>query len=193
MLDASFVVNVVNVNPLETLSDIASSLNNTLQESGEEFKGIASSFGSALGSVSDIFDAISKNVDLSLDALLDVSVAVDLSLDNFDFDVQVNELAAAFSATIDSDFSIEIPGTGVEKYFIGIRPSLELNLEAINTATPFSLLGSNATQSLTQFDFAGNLDAVVTVGVDGVPAEISLRAFSDDLVSPPFFKVHQLL
>ena len=183
MLDARFVVNVVNVDPLETLSDIASSLNNTLQESGGEFEGIAESFGSALGSVSEIFEKISDNVNLSLDALLDVSVGVDLSLENFDFDVQVNELAAAFSAAIDSDFSIEIPGIGDEKYFIGIRPSLELNLEAINTATPFSLVGSNATQNLAQFDFAGDLDAVISVGVDGVPAEISLRASSDDLVS----------
>ena len=177
-MDARFVLNVQGVDPIETLSDIASSLNNTLQESGGELKSIVSSFGSSLGSVSDIFDAISKNVDLSLDALLDVSVGVDLSLDNFDLDVQVNELEASLSALIDKDFGIQI-----EDYFIGIRPILALNIEAKNTATPFSLTSSNVTKNLTQFEFAGDLDAVVSVGVDGVPAEVSLRASSDDLVS----------
>jgi len=182
VLDARFVLDVAGVDPIETLRDITSSLNEKLQQSGGTLGNIASSFGSSLGSVSDIFDIITTdNVNLSLDALLDASVSVDLSLENFDVDVQVNELQASFSALIGGDFSIDIGG-----YLIGIRPSVALNFEAINTATPFTLNSSHLS-NLTEFDFAGDLDALIAVGVEGVPAEITLRASSDELVSPSLF------
>ena len=179
VLEARFVLDVVGVNPLETMSDVASSLNTILQDSGGTFGDIASSFGSSLGSVSNLFDSItdSDKIDLSLDAILDASASLDLSLSNFDLDIQLNQFEASFSALIADDFSIDIGG-----YFLGISPSIELNIEAINTATPF-LFNSSNLSNLTAFDFSGDIDALVAVGVEGVPAEITLRASSDELVS----------
>jgi len=177
-------VDVVGVHPLNTLQEIASSLKSNLQQAGNDFQVITSSFGDTFNSVSDVFDAItnSNNIQLALDSLLDVSVSVDLSLTNFEFDVQVNELAAAFSANIGGDFTINV-GNNVE---VDIQPLLQVNLFAVNTATPFSLISSSsALSNLAQFEFGGSFDALLSFGIAGgfVPAQISLRASSQDLVS----------
>ena len=176
-------MDVVNVDPLNTLQEIASSLNSTLQPAGNDFQVITSSFGDPFNSVSVVIDAItnSNNIQLALDSLLDVSVSVDLSLTNFEFDVQVNELAAAFSANIGGDFTINV-GNNVE---VDIQPLLQVNLFAVNTATPFSLISSSALSNLAQFEFGGSFDALLSFGIAGglVPAQISLRASSQDLVS----------
>ena len=136
LVEARFILDVIDVDPIQTLSDVASSLNKTLQNTDGPLGDIIKDFGSSLGSVSKVFDEVtnSSNVKLALDALLDVSVRIDLSLDNFDFDVQVNELAAGLNANIGGNFSFD-----VGDYFVGIRSSLEMNLEAVNTATPFLL------------------------------------------------------
>lgn len=176
-------MDVVGVDPLNTLQEIASSLKSNLQQAGNDFQVITSSFGDTFNSVSDVFDAItnSNNIQLALDSLIDVSVSVDLSLTNFEFDVQVNELAAAFSANIGGDFTINV-GNNVE---VDIQPLLQVNLFAVNTATPFSLISSSALSNLAQFEFGGSFDALLSIGVVGgfVPAQISLRASSQDLVS----------
>lgn len=176
-------MDVVGVDPLNTLQEIASSLKSNLQQAGNDFQVITSSFGDTFNSVSDVFDAItnSNNIQLALDSLLDVSVSVDLSLTNFEFDVQVNELAAAFSANIGGDFTINV-GNNVE---VDIQPLLQVNLFAVNTATPFSLISSSALSNLAQFEFGGSFDALLSFGIAGglVPAQISLRASSQDLVS----------
>ena len=179
LVEARFILDVIDVDPIQTLSDVASSLNEMLQNTDGPLGDIVSSFGSSLGSVSEVFDEVtnSSNVKLALDALLDVSVRIDLSLDNFDFDVQVNELAAGLNANIGGNFSFD-----VGDYFVGIRSSLEMNLEAVNTATPF-LLNVSDFGDFTQFDYTGDFDSLVSVGVQGIPAEISLRASSDELVS----------
>ena len=174
---------MVNVDPLNTLQGIASSLNSNLQTAGNDFQVITSSFGDTFDSVSDVFNAItdSNNIQLALDSLLDVSVSVDLSLTTFAFDVQVNELAAAFSANIGGDFTINV-GNDVA---VGIQPLLQVNLFAVNTATPFSLIDSSSfVSNLAQFEFGGGFDGLLSIGVGGlVPAQISLRASSQDLVS----------
>jgi hypothetical protein len=68
---------------------------------------------------------------------------------------------------------------------VDIQPLLQVNLFAVNTATPFSLISSSALSNLAQFEFGGSFDALLSIGVVGgfVPAQISLRASSQDLVS----------
>ena len=59
-------MDVVNVDPLNTLQEIASSLKSNLQQAGNDFQVITSSFGDTFNSVSDVFDAITNSNKIQL-------------------------------------------------------------------------------------------------------------------------------
>ena len=180
-MDAEFVVNVVNVNPLETLSDAASSLDTSFQKSSGQFSAFVGDFTSSIAdSASEILNKITNGtIQLSLNALLDTSVKVELSSsDGFDIEAKVNALQSSFFAIIQDDLSFNIVGDR----FINIRPQVFLNLQAVNDAVPFDI-NTDIAANLANFTFTGDLEASVAIGVEDVPAELTLNATSDDLVS----------
>ena len=159
-LEAGFVLNVQGVDPLATVSQIVSALNNTLQSLGGDFLELTSSFGSNFDDAAKLLDQISQKVDLSLAATIDFKVAVDLSLSSFDISSSLNELSASFTARIAEDFKIELG-----ELALGVTPSIYVYLEAENTAVPFDVFNSlDVVANLTAFDFGGTFDARVGVG-----------------------------
>ena len=83
------------------------------------------------------------------------------------------ELMASISDTFDVDIG--------DFSQIHVTPSIQLRLQAENTATPFDVVQTPS--SISQFRFAGDFEGIVVVGMDGVPAEISMRAYSPHLTS----------
>ena len=60
-----------------------------------------------------------------------------------------------------------------------MKPYIELELQAENIATPFEISNTSA---LMDFQFTGSFDGRVDVGMDFVPVEISLMAYSSALL-----------
>ena len=151
-------------------------LNRTLQDLGEDFQGLTDSLSSGFDQASEVLDGISNKTQLSLDAAIDLNVGLNMSVDSFNIEVRLDELTGSFTAAVADDFRIT---TG--PLSVAISPSLEVYLEAINTAVPFDLVSNSS--ELATFDFRGTFDASVNVGVEGVPAEILFIASSDDITN----------
>ena len=83
-----------------------------------------------------------------------------------------------FISLIADDFNI-----AVGEFALGISPSIEIFLEASNTAVPFNVFNDTNFTNLASFDFGGTFDAKVGVGIDKVPAEIYFTASSDDITN----------
>lgn len=170
-------MNAERVNPAQTLSDISTSLSGLLADSGDQFQSIASSFGSAFDSSAELFADIAKNdrIILLLDANLSTEVRLELSFEAITFSTMINELNMAFRASIKDTFDLTIGDFGN----LHITPTVELYLQAKNTATPFDVVKNSS--ALKEFWFAGNFEGVVNIAMENVPAELSLWAYSSDL------------
>ena len=180
MIDGQFVLNIAGVDPIDTLSDVASSINETLQGFEGDVSGLIGPFGSGFGSVAEMLGKIAnvEQLQLSLDAALDLSVSLNLSLAQPEIATELKTLYASFLAVFaePDGFDIDVASTS-----ISVVPYLELFLEANNTETPFDVVSE--TSKLANFSFDGTFDALIAVGIDGVPAQVVLRASSEELVS----------
>ena len=135
MIAAKFKLNAVGVNPSNTLSDISTSLSCLLADSGDQFQGIASEFGSAFDSAAELFTSIAEDerITLSLNANLDAEVGLELSFEAISFSTKINKLDMALLARISDTFDVPIGDFGD----LHINPSVQLRLQINNTATPF--------------------------------------------------------
>jgi hypothetical protein len=178
VIAVSFELHAAGVNPAQTLSDISSSLSGLLQNSGDQFTSITSSFGSALDSAADLFTSIAEDdrITLLLNANLKAEVRLVLNFEAIQFSTTISEMDMAFLARISDTFDISLGDFNVH-----VTPSVQLRLQAENTALPFDVVENPS--ALSQFQFSGDFEGIITVGMDGVPAEISLRAYSPYLTN----------
>lgn len=174
----SFELHAAGVNPAQTLSDISSSLSGLMADSGEQFQSIANSFGSAFDSATELFTNIAQDdrITLSLNADLNAEAKLVLNFEAIQFTTSINEMNMAFLARITDTFDVTIGG-----FDIHVTPTIQLRLQAAHMALPFDVVQNPS--ALTQFQYSGDFEGVVTVGMDGVPAEISLRAYSPYLTN----------
>jgi hypothetical protein len=175
---AKFTLAVVNVNPFATLSDLSSGLSSALQVFGSDFESITEAFGSTFSSASDMFLSLSQSdrIDLLFDANIDFEVSIDLSLDSVQVSAYINKLSSSLYAAISHEFDLTL-----SPFDLHITPNLQVNLHADNTATPFDVL-KNASL-LNNFSIGGDFLGQISVGVDGVPAEVTLTASVNDIVN----------
>ena len=173
ILTASFEMHAEGVNPAQTLADVSTSLNDLLLDSGDEFQSIASAFGPLFDSSADLFTSIAESdrITLLLNANLKADVQLSLSLDAIEFSTSIKELDMAFMASITDTFNIAIGD-----FNIHVTPTVQLRLQAQNAAIPFDVVQNPS--AVSNFSFSGDFEGIVVVGIDGVPAEISLRAYS---------------
>ena len=171
------MLNAEGVNPLQTLSDISSALNGLLADSVEQFESIASSFGTTFESAAELFNGIAEDdrITLLLNAKLDVAARLELSNEEVSQSTMLNEAKTTLLAKMTDNFDVSIGGFGD----VSIDPSIQLRLEVKNTATPFDLLEDQS--GLGQISKTGYFQGIVNVGMDSVPTEISLRAYSPHL------------
>lgn len=172
---------MVGVDPAEALRDVTAALNATLQDYSGAFNELVDPFQSAFSSASSLFDSItnSEKIKLSLDAVIDFKVMLDMSLDSFEIASSLEKFETSFTATIEDEFTIPL---GDRPWNLGIKPSLTLFLEAENTAVPFDVF--DEVSKLSQFEYGGDIDALILVAVEDVPVEVSLRAsVSENLTS----------
>lgn len=172
-------MDVMNVDPLQTLSSISSSVENALSSFGSEFESITGSFGSGFNSAAELFQRISSSdaINLSLDASIDFEVLMNLSLESVQVSALVHELSASFTAAISNEFS-----TSFDPLNLHITPSIVLELEARNAAaSPFDVIANPG--QLGNFIFGGSFMGQVSVQVEGVPAEVTLAAVLPDITN----------
>ena len=179
VIAATFQLNAEGVNPAQTLSDISTSLSGLLAESGDQFESIASSFGGAFDSAAELFAGIAESdrITLLLNANLSAEVRLELSFEAIAFSTAIKELDMAFLARISDTFDVSIGDFGD----LHITPSVQLRLQAENTATPFDVVQNPS--AMKEFWFAGDFEGIINVAMDNVPAEISLRAYSPYLTN----------
>ena len=173
---ADFKLHALGVNPAQTLSDVSSALSQCLSATSGKFEEIASSFGSMFDSASEFLAGIaqSEKIQLSLNARIDFEVRLDLSVETVQLTSSINELNASFIALISDSY-----GVSIQDFNIDVTPSLQLRLQTENTATPFDLLQNPS--ALRELSFGGDFMGLVVVSIPKVPAEISLRALSQDI------------
>ena len=178
-ISAIFELDAKDVSPARLLSDISASLSGLLVNSGTQFQSIASTFDSSFSSATQLLTSIAENdnISLSLSANLNAHVRLELSFDAIEFSTTINELDMAFLAKISDTFDVTIAGFGD----LHITPSVQLRLQAENTATPFDLVETPS--ALGQFQLSGDFDGLLNVAIDDVPAEISLSAYSSDITN----------
>jgi hypothetical protein len=179
VIDADFAINAQGVNPLQILGEVSSSIGGLLVGSGGKFNSIVSSFGSAFNSATQLFNSIAtdERIALSLDANLNAKVRLELSFNDITFRTINNDLSMSLLARIKDTFDVNIGSFGE----LHIIPSIQLQLQAENTATPFDMIQNPS--ALAEFSFDGEFEGIVTVNVDNIPMAISLIAQSTDLTS----------
>jgi len=179
VIAAVFQLNAEGINPAQTLSDISTALSGLLADSGDQFQNIASSFGDAFDSTAELFAGIAEDdrITLLLNANLSAEARLELSFEAIAFSTLIKELNMAFLARISDTFDVSIGGFGD----LHITPSVQLRLQAENTVTPFDVVQNPS--ALREFWFAGDFEGIINVAMDGVPAEISLRAYSPYLTN----------
>ena len=174
---ARFTLDVAGVDPTQTLSEVAATLSSTLEDLAGDFKGLTEGFSSDFDEASDLMNQIasSDKIKLSLDATIDFSIALDMSLNSFDISSSVDSLKTSFRAKIVDQFDIQLGGLD-----LSVFPSLELFLEAENTATPFDVFNA-INGELSTYDFGGEFNSTILVSVQDVPAQVFARASSDNI------------
>jgi hypothetical protein len=103
-LDARFTLGAVGVNPIKTLSDIASRLSGELQGLSSSFEGLTSSLQSSFSNATALFSNIanSDRIQLLLDANIDLIVS--LSLPSFEVKATLEAFDASLTAVIGKVF-----------------------------------------------------------------------------------------
>jgi hypothetical protein len=82
----------------------------------------------------------------------------------------------ALQAQITDSFDIEVGGFG----YLHVIPSVQLRLQVENLATPFDAVQNPS--AFGDFWYAGDFKGSVNIGMDNVPADITLRAYSPYLL-----------
>lgn len=177
-LAATFVVNVQGVNPVTALAGAIESLDATLQNAGSEFEAVVNTFQGGFDNANQFLAQIaaSDGLTLALDAVIDLSVGVDLSTDGFAVSSELRNLSSAFLLQVEESFSIDVGEFEVE-----VSPAISLELHAENTAVPFNLFTDFS--MLGNFDFGGSFDSRVVVTVEGVPAAVTFEAVLPDVTN----------
>lgn len=170
-LSARFVLNVIGVDPLEVLSDVATALNDTLQSTSDDFGDMVSPFLGGFDTAADVLSDIadSDNIQLALDAKIDLTVDASLSLGSLNATSSLDELKTSIRAFATEDFGVDIGGLDFE-----ISPSFLLFLEANNSAVPFDIFAQNASSNLASFDFGGAFYSEVIIGVEVSNAKLGV-------------------
>ena len=216
-LEAWFALNVVDVNPIQTLSDISSKLALQLQSVSNDFEGIASSMQSGFDQASTMFADIAslKRIQLLLDA--NIGLHVNLHLPSFEVSAGLTEFDTMLSANIGKCFiailfcfwysqacgicllmsMLVCPTTlYTEEDFsiklggtnLSVRPVLNLDLKAANTQLPINLISNfNHTKSVA---FSGTFNAGLTIGVGGIPINLYVSASSSDITNSSGIDFH---
>ena len=147
--------------------------------------------GSAVDSATGLLQSVADRGELSviLDADLDLSVKMGLSPDSFQITSSLNELRSSITVTIEDDYDYPIS----DSVTFLVSPSIVLYLEAYNTAIVDARDAGTTVDifqtpwALTQMGFGGTFNAQVTFGIaladSVVPASLSMRYYSDDLVN----------
>lgn len=182
VLEVGFAMKVVNVNPLNALSDVAGSLSSTLMDQSGEFQDVANTLGNSIDSASEMFQSLaeSDNIQLLLNASLDLSVNIGLSPSEFEFSSSLSEFKSSLFASIEDELSFGI---------FTVNPRIQLYLEADNTAVAAAKEAGTTvdifkdSSSLAAFAFGGIFDSRITVAIDNVPASLTLRAYSSDITN----------
>ena len=178
-LGARFTLDVVGVNPVQTLSGISSTLSSSLSDLDIVFEGLTGAFGSSFNQASQLLSDIAKSdkIQLALNATIDFKVDIDLSLTSFELTSRLSKLETSFRAIIADDFDLTIA-----PFSLSVSPNVNLFLRAKNTAIPFDVFNTIGGE-LASFDFDGTFDSMVLVSVDDVPAQVYVSASSDDITS----------
>ena len=179
IISATFELHTEGVNPAQTLSDISTSLDGLLADSGDQFQSIASSFGNAFDSAAELFTSIAQDdrITLLLNADLNAEAKLELSFEGVKFSTSINEMKMALLAKITDTFDVTIGDFGD----LHVSPSVQLRLQIENTATPFDVVQSPS--SMGQFWYAGDFDGIIGVTMDNVPFNVFLRAYSPYLTT----------
>ena len=177
-LSARFILAVSGVDPLSSLADAAKSLNATLQDVGGDFEGVVSPFLNAFSGAAGFLEEIASDdrLQMALDANIDFSVQLDLSLSALNVESELKELSSSLTVLAEETFHASAGSVAVT-----VTPAILLNLHATNKETPFDVFGNLS--KLTSFDFGGSFDSRVSVSVAGVPAEVMFQAVLDDLTN----------
>lgn len=179
IISATFELHTEGVNPAQTLSDISTSLDGLLADSGDQFQSIASSFGTAFDSAAELFTSIAQDdrITLLLNTDLNAEAKLELSFEGVKFSTSINEMKMALLAKITDTFDVTIGDFGD----LHVSPSVQLRLQIENTATPFDVVQSPS--SMGQFWYAGDFDGIIGVTMDNVPFNVFLRAYSPYLTT----------
>jgi hypothetical protein len=176
VLKASFNLNVANVDPTGALADAAGALSDMLGDVSGGFEAVVGGFSSALDDAEEFLRKIadSDNVNLYLNATIDVSAAANLSFTSFSAKAEVRALSSSLLVDIDNvEVSAEIGSVTLTA-----RPSLTLFLSAENNAVPFFLPGESS--KLSSFEFDGSLETRLVTTVSVVPAVITIETSVPD-------------
>jgi hypothetical protein len=175
---ASFELKAEGIDPAQTLSDISTSLSVLLAGSSEQFKSVATSFGVSFNSAAELFASIAKDerITLLMNANINAEATLKLSFESISFATNFNDLNMALQAQITDSFDIEVGGFG----YVHVTPSVQLRLQVENLATPFDAVQNPS--AFEDFWYAGDFKGSVNIGMDNVPADITLRAYSPYLL-----------
>ena len=180
VLSAKFVLDVSDVDPIPTLQDISTSVSNSLGDQTGRFNSFVSLIDQSLDSVSNFLGLVAQDnrTQLMLDALLDFSIGLNMSSSSFGISSELKNLTTKLTAHINGDFHPEL-----QDLQLLVTPSIILNLEATNNATPFNVF--EAPGDLKKFTFQGWFDSSVTVGIETppFPATVTMSANSEDITS----------
>lgn len=179
-LVAQFVLNVQGVNPAKALQGAIVSLNSTLQSVGSDFEGVVSSFEDGFSEASKFLEQIatSEALTLELDALIDISVGLELSTSSFAISSWLRNLSSSLLVHVEKSFEIPVGSFDVE-----VSPAITLQLSAENTAVPFNPFNESFKLGREYFDFGGSFDSRVVVKVEGVPAAVTFEAVLPDITN----------
>jgi hypothetical protein len=176
---AFFKLMAEEVKPTNTLKEVSTALRDLLIESGDDFQGITSSFGSTFNSPTELFTSITANdrIDLSLNANLYADARLELSFEAIAFSSTINEVSSTLMARISDTFDVSNGNFGD----LHATPWVQLRLQVKNTAAPFDMTQSS--NALEEFLVEGDFEATINVGMDNIPTEITLAAYSPDLTN----------
>lgn len=182
ILSSKFVLDLRSVDPIPTLQDISSSVSDSLGDQTGSFNSFVSLIDQSLDSVSNFLELVAQDnrTQLMLDALLDFSIGLNMSSSSLGISSELKHFTTKLNANIASEFR---PSFGSQDLQFLVTPSIILNLEASNYATPFNVF--DAPGDLTKFTFEGWFDSSVTVGIETpqFPATVTMSASSEDITS----------
>ena len=178
----TFGLHAADVIPTQTMSDVTTSFYGLLMDSSGQLGDVLSTFGSGFNSPIALFTSISNELVLSLNADLttEVKLLADLDVKFFTPGIMsfttVNEMSMSLLAAMNDPFVVAIDNVNIH-----VAPSVQLRMSAENTALPIDVIANPS--SLGDFAFTGDFDGTVNIALAGVPTNITMRAYSPDLLA----------